>query len=283
MAHVLTPQAEDFARWYQEVIAKAELAENGPVRGTMVIRPWAYAIWERLQAALDERIKVTGAHNAYFPLLIPESYLRREAEHVEGFSPELAVVTHGGGKQLEEAAVVRPTSETVVNGSFSRLRHPELFAPSTPIRLSDRGAPFRRSVPRPTREVSMELVSSAARRSTSTRRSLRSQSETRRADCIGPRPPKGGAAGLSCTPERRRRTGQGRRPRLARVTDAAERPRPAQAVARGEQVFVETCASSALNSRPSTLAVAMRISRPVSKEILDTGLDGSATVTDAGY
>jgi len=86
----------------------------------MVIRPWAYAIWEHLQAALDERIKATGARNAYFPLLIPESYLRREAEHVEGFSPELAVVTHGGGKQLEEAAVVRPTSETVVNGSFSR-------------------------------------------------------------------------------------------------------------------------------------------------------------------
>ncbi len=117
---VLTPQAEDFPRWYQEVIAKAELAENGPVRGTMVIRPWGYAIWERLEAAIDERIKATGARNAYFPLLIPEAFLRREAEHVEGFSPELAVVTHGGGKALEEPAVVRPTSETIVNASFAR-------------------------------------------------------------------------------------------------------------------------------------------------------------------
>ena len=111
---VLTPRAEDFPAWYQDVLAKAELAENGPVRGTMVIRPWAYAIWERIQAALDLRIKAAGAENAYFPLFIPESYLRREAEHVEGFAPELAVVTHGGGKQLEEPVVVRPTSETVI-------------------------------------------------------------------------------------------------------------------------------------------------------------------------
>jgi prolyl-tRNA synthetase len=117
---VLTPQAEDFPRWYQEVVAKAELADNGPVRGTMVIRPWAYAIWERIQAELDARIKATGVENAYFPLLIPESYLRKEAEHVEGFSPELAVVTHGGGKELEEPAVVRPTSETIVNASFTK-------------------------------------------------------------------------------------------------------------------------------------------------------------------
>jgi prolyl-tRNA synthetase len=86
----------------------------------MVIRPWGYAIWERLQAAIDERIKATGAQNAYFPLLIPEAFMRREAEHVEGFSPELAVVTHGGGKELEEPAVVRPTSETIVNSSFAR-------------------------------------------------------------------------------------------------------------------------------------------------------------------
>jgi prolyl-tRNA synthetase len=117
---VLTPQEQDFPRWYQEVIAKAELAENGPVRGTMVIRPWGYAIWERLQAAIDQRIKAAGASNAYFPLLIPEAFLRREADHVEGFSPELAVVTHGGGKELEEALVVRPTSETIVNSSFAR-------------------------------------------------------------------------------------------------------------------------------------------------------------------
>jgi prolyl-tRNA synthetase len=117
MSGVLTPQAADFPRWYQDVIAKAELADNGPVRGTMVIRPTGYAIWERMQAEMDARIKVAGAQNAYFPLFIPESYLRREAEHVEGFSPELAVVTHGGGKQLAEPVVVRPTSETVI-GEF---------------------------------------------------------------------------------------------------------------------------------------------------------------------
>src|SRR6201992_2614955 len=111
---------EDYPRWYQDVVAKAELAENGPVRGTMVIRPWGYAIWERMQAELDRRIKEAGADNAYFPLFIPESYLRREAEHVEGFSPELAVVTHGGGKELEEPVVVRPTSETVINSFFAK-------------------------------------------------------------------------------------------------------------------------------------------------------------------
>src|SRR5262245_46441542 len=114
MARVLTPQAEDFPRWYQDVISKAELADNGPVRGTMVIRPVGYAIWERMQAEMDARIKAAGSMNAYFPLFIPESYLRREAQHVEGFSPELAVVTHGGGKQLTEPVIVRPTSETVI-------------------------------------------------------------------------------------------------------------------------------------------------------------------------
>src|SRR6266542_4280642 len=117
MARVLTPRAEDFPRWYQDLITKAELADNGPVRGTMVIRPAGYAIWERMVAEMDARIKAAGAENAYFPLFIPESYLRREAEHVEGFSPELAVVTHGGGKQLAEPVVVRPTSETVI-GEF---------------------------------------------------------------------------------------------------------------------------------------------------------------------
>ena len=114
MAKVLTSPSEDFPRWYQDVVAKAELAENGPVRGTMVIRPYGYAIWERMQRELDDRIKATGARNAYFPLFIPMSYLQREAEHVEGFSPELAVVTHAGGKELEEPLVVRPTSETVI-------------------------------------------------------------------------------------------------------------------------------------------------------------------------
>jgi prolyl-tRNA synthetase len=116
----IVTREEDFPKWYQEVIAGAELAENGPVRGTMVIRPWGYGIWELLQAELDRRIKEAGAENAYFPLFIPESYLKLEAEHVEGFAPELAVVTHGGGKQLEEPVVVRPTSETVINSFFAK-------------------------------------------------------------------------------------------------------------------------------------------------------------------
>jgi prolyl-tRNA synthetase len=110
---VLTPRDQDFAQWYQEVVAKAELAENGPARGTMVIRPYGYGLWERMQADMDARIKACGAENVYMPLFIPESYLRREAEHVEGFSPELAVVTVAGGKTLEEPLVVRPTSETL--------------------------------------------------------------------------------------------------------------------------------------------------------------------------
>ncbi len=110
----LTPQDEDFPRWYQDVVAKAELAENGPVRGTMVIRPYGYALWEHVQAEMDRRIKATGARNAYFPLFIPESYFAREAEHVEGFSPELAVVTFAGGEQLAEPVIIRPTSETVI-------------------------------------------------------------------------------------------------------------------------------------------------------------------------
>ncbi|MCN9242806.1 proline--tRNA ligase [Streptomyces sp. RY43-2] len=119
-APVLTPRADDFPRWYQDLINKAELADNGPVRGTMVIRPYGYGLWERMQAEMDARIKETGTQNAYFPLLIPQSYLTREADHVEGFAPELAVVTHGGGKELEEVAVVRPTSETIINEYFSK-------------------------------------------------------------------------------------------------------------------------------------------------------------------
>ncbi|MEU8873382.1 proline--tRNA ligase [Streptomyces javensis] len=117
---VLTPQAEDFPRWYQDVINKAELADNGPVRGTMVIRPYGYGLWERMQQDMDARIKAVGVQNAYFPLFIPQSYLAKEADHVEGFAPELAVVTHGGGKELEEPVVVRPTSETIVNEYFSK-------------------------------------------------------------------------------------------------------------------------------------------------------------------
>jgi prolyl-tRNA synthetase len=116
----IVSRQEDFPRWYQEVVAGAEMAENGPARGTMVIRPWGYGIWELMQSELDRRIKEAGAENAYFPLFIPESFLKLEAEHVEGFAPELAVVTHGGGKELEEPLVVRPTSETVINHFFSK-------------------------------------------------------------------------------------------------------------------------------------------------------------------
>src|SRR5688500_7137659 len=113
-APILTPQADDFPRWYQDVVAKAEMAENGPAKGTMVIRPYGYAIWERMQAEEDLRIKEAGAENCAFPLFIPESYLKREADHVEGFSHEFWTVTHGGGKELEEPLIVRPTSETVI-------------------------------------------------------------------------------------------------------------------------------------------------------------------------
>ena len=119
-APILTPQADDFPQWYQDILQKAELAENGLVRGTMVIRPYGYAIWEHMQAEMDLRIKAAGAANAYFPLFIPESFLKREADHVEGFSPELAVVTHGGGKVLDEPIVVRPTSEMVINHYFAK-------------------------------------------------------------------------------------------------------------------------------------------------------------------
>jgi prolyl-tRNA synthetase len=116
----IVARGEDFPRWYQEVVAGAEMADNGPARGTMVIRPWGYGIWELMQAELDRRIKEAGAENAYFPLFIPESFLKLEADHVEGFAPELAIVTHGGGKELEEPLVVRPTSETVINSFFSK-------------------------------------------------------------------------------------------------------------------------------------------------------------------
>src|ERR1700723_2941314 len=114
------PQSEDFSAWYNDVVFRAELADRGPVRGTMVIRPYGYRIWELLQAELDRRIKDTGHDNAYFPLLIPESYLQREAEHVEGFAPELAVVTHAGGKELEEPLIIRPTSETIIGEMMAK-------------------------------------------------------------------------------------------------------------------------------------------------------------------
>jgi len=111
---------KSFSEWYQEVIYQAELADQSPVRGSIVIRPYGYAIWEHIRDILDKKIKATGHQNASFPLLIPESFLKREAEHVEGFAPELAVVTHAGGKELEEPLVVRPTSETIIHYMFAR-------------------------------------------------------------------------------------------------------------------------------------------------------------------
>lgn len=116
----LTTRSDDFSAWYNEVIMRAELADHSPVRGCMVIRPNGYAIWEHMQQALDRMLKDTGHENAYFPLLIPESFLAREAEHVEGFAPETAVVTRAGGKELEEPLVIRPTSETIIYAMFSK-------------------------------------------------------------------------------------------------------------------------------------------------------------------
>ncbi|HSK24766.1 MAG TPA: proline--tRNA ligase [Egicoccus sp.] len=116
----MTPLSEDVSAWYNELVFKAELADRGPAKGSMVIRPYGYRVWELLQSQLDQRFKDTGHVNASFPLLIPMSYLEREAEHVEGFSPELAVVTHAGGKELEEPLVVRPTSETVIGEMYAK-------------------------------------------------------------------------------------------------------------------------------------------------------------------
>jgi prolyl-tRNA synthetase len=118
--NILTPQSHDFPEWYNDVIRLAELADYGPVKGTMIIRPYGYAIWENIQRIFDGMIKEKGVQNAYFPIFIPESFLKKEKEHVEGFSPELAVVTHAGGEKLEEPVVVRPTSETVIYDSFSK-------------------------------------------------------------------------------------------------------------------------------------------------------------------
>src|SRR5213595_4021875 len=116
----LTKRAADFSAWYNEVVLRSELADYSPVRGCMVIRPNGYGIWERMQRALDDMFKATGHKNAYFPLFIPESFLHKEAEHVEGFAPEVAVVTHAGGKELEEPLVVRPTSETIIYSMFAK-------------------------------------------------------------------------------------------------------------------------------------------------------------------
>ena len=117
----ITPRADDYSKWYLDVVRQGDLAEPAEVvKGCMVIKPHGYAIWEKIQRALDDMFKATGHQNAYFPMLIPESFIKKEAEHVEGFSPELAVVTHAGGKELEEPYVVRPTSETIIGHFFSR-------------------------------------------------------------------------------------------------------------------------------------------------------------------
>ena len=116
----ITPRSEDYAKWYTQVIRQAEMADYAPVRGCMVIRPYGYALWENVKEQLDIRFKATGHQNAAFPLFIPMSFIEKEAEHVEGFKPELAVVTHGGGKKLEEPLVVRPTSETIIGYMYSQ-------------------------------------------------------------------------------------------------------------------------------------------------------------------
>ena len=116
----LTTRADDFSAWYNELVLRSELADYSPVKGSMVIRPNGYGIWERMQRALDDMFKATGHQNAYFPLLIPESFMKKEADHVEGFAPECAVVTHGGGKELEEPLFIRPTSETIIYHMFAK-------------------------------------------------------------------------------------------------------------------------------------------------------------------
>ncbi len=116
----ITPRSDDFSAWYNDVIMRAQLADYSPVRGCMVIRPRGYRVWELMQGALDAMFKETGHENAYFPLFIPQSFLAKEAEHVEGFAPQTAVVTHGGGKELEEPLVVRPTSETIIYAMLSK-------------------------------------------------------------------------------------------------------------------------------------------------------------------
>jgi prolyl-tRNA synthetase len=120
MAERITPRAENYSQWYVDIVLQAKLADYSPVKGSMVIRPRGYAIWEKIRQTLDTMFKETGHSNAYFPLLIPESFLHKEAEHIEGFSPELAVVTHGGGEKLEEPLVIRPTSETIIWSMYKK-------------------------------------------------------------------------------------------------------------------------------------------------------------------
>ncbi|OGF52879.1 MAG: proline--tRNA ligase [Candidatus Fraserbacteria bacterium RBG_16_55_9] len=120
MAEAITPRSQDFSQWYTDVVQRAGLADYTPVRGCMVIKPYGYALWENIQKALDQRFKATGHENAYFPLFIPHSFIEKEAGHVEGFSPQLAIVTHGGGEKLDEPLVVRPTSEAIIGHLYSK-------------------------------------------------------------------------------------------------------------------------------------------------------------------
>ena len=119
----ITKRNEDYSQWYLDIIKVAGLAEYAPVKGCMIIKPYGYSIWENIQKILDSKFKETGVENAYFPLFIPESFLKKEAAHVEGFAPELAVVTHAGGKKLDEPLIVRPTSETIMYDVFSKWIH----------------------------------------------------------------------------------------------------------------------------------------------------------------
>ena len=116
----LPTRAEDFAEWYNKLVLKSDMADYSPVRGCMVVKPYGWTLWENMQAGLDRRFKETGHVNAAFPMLIPMSFFEKEKEHVEGFAPELAVVTHGGGQKLEEPLVVRPTSETIIGYMYSK-------------------------------------------------------------------------------------------------------------------------------------------------------------------
>lgn len=148
---MLPSKSEEPAKWYTEVIRLAELADYGPSRGTIIFRPYSYEIWERVQAAFDIMIKDYGVKNAYFPMFIPMSFLEKEKSHVEGFAPELAVVTHGGGQELEEKLAIRPTSETIVNDSFSKWVHSYRDLPiklnqwCSVVRWEKRTLPFMRT------------------------------------------------------------------------------------------------------------------------------------------
>ncbi|MFA5552774.1 MAG: aminoacyl--tRNA ligase-related protein, partial [Trueperaceae bacterium] len=118
--NALPTHAEDFSGWYNDIVYRADMVDQGPVRGSMIIKPYGYSLWENIQKNLDAMFKASGHENLYFPMLIPMSFFAREAQHVEGFAPELAVVTHAGGKELEEPLAIRPTSETIIGEAYSR-------------------------------------------------------------------------------------------------------------------------------------------------------------------